>query len=344
MTGYNGIDRVKAAFKGKFADMIPAYPIMGAYTAKLTGLSIKNYFKEAKVMVQSQYDAFDRYSPDVVVMMGDLTMEAEAFGAKVDFFDDAVPQIRKSYLEDKSRLQDLVQPDPKGKGRMPFYLEACERIAAMKLPSPIGSVINGPWATSAALRGLENIIMDTFDDEAFIHNLMEITTETTLNFATEISKMGIGVSLSEAPASCSVISPDIYEKFILPYHQKIVRKMAEKKAGITIHVCGSADPILDLLVKTGASAYSIDNPTSLEKTLELCKDKYVVIGNVSTNLFQSGSEKDMEDAVKECLDLSNKGTRYILSSGCEVPITARPENVSTFMESARKFGRIDNES
>ncbi|MBU1627478.1 hypothetical protein KKB18_08940, partial [bacterium] len=237
MTEYTGVDRVKAAFKGKFADRIPAYPIMGAYTAKLCGLPLKKYFREAAVMAQCQFDAFDKYKPDVVVMMGDLTMEAEAFGSKVEFFDDAVPQVRKSLLEDKAKIADLKSPDPRSKGRLPFYLEACERIAAMKLPSPTGSVINGPWATASTLRGLEAIIMDTFDDEAFIHKLMEITTETTINFAMEVSKLGIGVSLSEAPASCSVISPDIYEKFILPYHRKIVETMAEKRAGVTIHVC-----------------------------------------------------------------------------------------------------------
>jgi len=342
MTDLNGIARVKAAFKGKFADYIPAYPIMGAYTAKLNGLPVKKYFKDAKVFSQCQFDAFERYLPDVVVMMGDLTMEAEAFGASVDFLDDAVPQIKKSYLKDKSVIKDIIQPDPRKNARLPFYLEACERIAAMKLPSPIGSVINGPWATASALRGLEAIIMDTFDDEAFIHSLMEITTEITLNFALEISKLGIGVSLSEAPASCSVISPDIYEKFILPYHQSIVKTMAEKRAGVTIHVCGSADPILELLVETKASAYSIDSPTSLDKILSLCKEKSVVIGNVSTELFQSGSKQDMENAVRECIKVANKGTRFILSSGCEIPITTKPETVSTFMDAAREFGRIDN--
>ena len=187
MTEYTGIDRVKAAFKGKFADKIPAYPIMGAYTAKLFGLPLKKYFKEAGVFAQCQFDAFDKYNPDVVVMMGDLTMEAEAFGSKVEFFDDAVPQVRKSLLEDKALIQELELPDPLSSSRMPFYLEACERIASMKLPSPTGSVINGPWATAAALRGLEAIIMDTFDDEVFVHKLMEITTETTINFASDVS-------------------------------------------------------------------------------------------------------------------------------------------------------------
>ena len=48
MNQNTGLDRVKAAFKGKLSDYIPAYPIMGAYTTKISGLPIMKYFKEAK--------------------------------------------------------------------------------------------------------------------------------------------------------------------------------------------------------------------------------------------------------------------------------------------------------
>ncbi|MBU1627104.1 hypothetical protein KKB18_07015, partial [bacterium] len=99
-----------------------------------------------------------------------------------------------------------------------------------------------------------------------------------------------------------------------------------------------------LLIQSKASAISIDSPTSLDKTLEIFKDKSVVIGNISTDLFRAGSKEEMESAVKRCFDISEKCSRFILASGCEIPIISKDENVSCFMESAKKFGKVDIEN
>jgi uroporphyrinogen decarboxylase len=339
MDTYSGIDRVKAAFKGKLLDRIPAYPIMGAFTARLFGYPLSKYYKDAKTFAQCQFNAFEKYMPDIVVMMGDLVMEAEGYNCEIDISDEGSPQVKKHVLEDKSKLNLLKQPEPDSSARMPFYLEACERIVTMKLPSPVGSVINGPWATAAAMRGLEYLILDTYDDPTFIHNLMDLTTQTTINFIDALGKVGVGISLSEAPASCSVISPQIYQEFILPYHKKIIAHAASKRMGITIHVCGIADPIRELLIQSAASAFSIDSFTSLSKFSELSYGKFVVIGNVSTQLFMDGTKEDMKKAVQNCLDATGSGKNYILSSGCEIPIVSKPENVACFMQYARDLGK-----
>ncbi len=93
------------------------------------------------------------------------------------------------------------------------------------------------------------------------------------------------------------------------------------------------------MVKTGASGISVDAPTNLAKAVEVAKGKAVVIGNVNTSLFFSGSKDEMERAVKDCIDIAAPNGGFILATGCEVPGIAPPEKVQWFMDAARKFGR-----
>ncbi len=113
----------------------------------------------------------------------------------------------------------------------------------------------------------------------------------------------------------------------------------EKKAGIGLHICGYADPILEDMVNTGVTNISIDAPTDLAKAVEATRGKTVLIGNVDTNLFYSGTREKMKQAIKSCIDLAPKDSGYILASGCEVPGIAPPEHLDWFMELANELGK-----
>jgi uroporphyrinogen decarboxylase len=152
---------------------------------------------------------------------------------------------------------------------------------------------------------------------------------------------GISMSMGEAACSCSLISPTLYRRFIRPHHQELVRFFAEKKKGLSLHVCGYIDPIMEDLVNLGISALSLDSPSSLEKMIAVSRKKIALVGNVATSLFVSGTKEEIETAVKSCIRTAAPGGAYILSSGCELPHNATADRVSFFMEAAREFGRAD---
>jgi uroporphyrinogen-III decarboxylase len=86
------------------------------------------------------------------------------------------------------------------------------------------------------------------------------------------------------------------------------------------------------MVNTGMTNLSIDAPSDLARAIALTRGKAVLIGNINTNLFFSGTRRDMERAIKNCIEIAPDDSGYILSSGCEVPAVAPPEKVSWFME------------
>jgi uroporphyrinogen decarboxylase len=172
---------------------------------------------------------------------------------------------------------------------------------------------------------------------------MGFTSEVTRSFGEALLEQGVGFSVTEAAASCSLISPKIYRELIFPYEKQIFDHFKERNMTPGLHICGYVDPILEDMVATGATRISIDAPTDLGKLITLTVGKAAVVGNLDTSLFFQGSKEEMELAVKTCLQIAGKKGGYILSTGCDLPAITSPERVKWFMEAARRFGSNENE-
>ncbi len=344
MTTFTGKQRVSAAFKKTFTDKdpqldrIPAYIFSGACNAQLIGASIRDLLQDPQVFAKAQVAAYERYKPDIMIMMWDLNLDLEAFGNGLRYPEDSMTVVTSEILSDKGKLSSLQIPDPKKDGRLPAYLEACIETQKVVKDAPVSGVIAGPWTIAVGLRGATNILRDSIKDPQFIHEVMEVTSQATIKFTDALSEIGVGVGYSEAPASCDLISPKMYREFVYPYHKKIVDHFKAKKVGVGLHVCGNATPILDDLVKTGVSNISVDSGTDLAKAAEAARGKAVLIGNVPTEMFLAESKEEMKAAIVQCLEKATNDSGYLLAPGCEVPTIAPPEKIDWFMQLANEVG------
>lgn len=337
----NGLERVKATFRRKEVDRLPFYPIVSGLAAQLIGMTPRDYYTDLGNMADAQLKLYDEIGQDVVVLMADLFMEVDAMGAEVEFPVDEVPRLRSYLLRDKSALGSLAPPDPASSGRLPAYLDACKKAAGTVRESIAGGVICGPWTLATNLRGAQELIIDTVEDPGFVHELMRFTVGITKSFGEAVSHCGVGLSLSEAPASISLISPKIFAEFVAPYLKEVIDHLREKKTAVTLHICGFIDPIMEDIVSTGAIAVSMDEPSSLEKMLYACGEKCVVIGNVSTGVFIDGTREDMENEIRRCLNVGREKGGYILCTGCEISPKGDIDRVRWFCDLASSMARVE---
>jgi uroporphyrinogen decarboxylase len=345
-------DRVVAAYKGQFADRVPAYPIAGSFAGCLDGLSIEEYCTNPKKAVKAMLNYYERYRPDIMIAFNDLAKEAEAIGCHVKYSDYVVPSIDRHVLQDdKSLLARLEVPDPYKDGRLPAFLEQCEALSAAKVPSPLGSVNVGPWTIAMLMRNPELLCLDTIDDPEFVHELMRFATEYAKRVGDAVLSTRIGLSYSDPTASCSLVGPDTYREFIKPYHQDLVSYFKAKKVGTTIHICGTTHQIHEDLVDVGFVAITIDldqqadpalHVDQLDKLVTLGNERGVVaIGNVDVTIFERATRQEIEAEVRRCIDTVGKRSRFVLSTSCELPPQASPECVQWFMDAAREYGQYD---
>lgn len=332
-------ERVRATFRRENSDRVPVYPILGCITAQLKGYSIREFLTDAHKFAESHINAYEILGQDVVTLTCDTLLEAEAIGNTLEFPESNICFTVKRAVEDKAQLASLRIIDPQKDGRMPYYLEVCQRVSQKIKDAPVGGSTRGPWTIAANIRGLEPLIYDCSDDPAFVHQLLEYTTEVCKSFGEAIAHAGVGLSLSEAAASCSVISPRIYREFIKPHHSAVINHFKGKRINMTAHVCGYIDPIMEDLIETGVAGLSIDSRSSLAKLVEISRKRVVILGNIDTAIFEHGTPQEMEQAIKKCLEVTASRSPFMLASGCEVPPTSPWENVVHFLRVGREYAK-----
>jgi MtaA/CmuA family methyltransferase len=343
-------DRVVAAYRRSYADRVPVYPIVASFAGTLDGLSIEEYCTNPTRAIRAMLRYYERYEPDVVLAYNDLAKEAEAFGCGVKYSDYVVPSIERHVLEDKAALARLTMPDPLKTARLPGFLEQCEALVKAAPPAAIGAVAVGPWTIAMLLRNPELMLLDTFEDPQFIHDLMRLTTDFCKTWGEAIAATRIGLSFSEPTASISLISPDNYREFVAPYHRELVEHFKARKVGLTVHVCGTAYPIYEDLIGCGFTTVSFDldqqadpalHVDQLARFMEVARGRAVAIGNVDATRFESATREEMEAEVRRCIDTAARHSGFILSTSCEIPPRSNPEIVRWFMDAARDYGRYD---
>ena len=331
---------VLSALKRKYADRIPTTVLIGPYCCRMTDYSIKQILTDPQKSAEAHLAFYNRFEPDSLIVYNDIYLEAEAIGCELEFFDDRPSHPKSILLKEKSRLAKLKVPNPAHDGRIPYFIELCQRVSSeIKKTATMGLGHSGPWNIAVHLRGTESLLMDTYDDPAFVHELMKFSTEVVRTVGDTLIEAGFSPSIGEAAASCSLISPEIYRNFIKPYHQELCQHFNSRKALMALHVCGYIDPIVADIVETGISLLSLDAPSSLEKLIDLSAAQLIVMGNVPTVLFSSGTREEMEHAIRDCTKKAAEGSGYILSSGCEIPLDSTQDRIEHYFNYARQYGQ-----
>ncbi len=328
------------ALKRQYADRLPTTVLTGPYCSRLTRYSVREILTDARKSAEAHLAFHERFRPDSIVVYNDIYMEAEAVGCELEFPEGSISRLKRAILAEKADLARLKVPDPRKEGRLPYFLELCERVSSqVRKEATVGVGQAGPWNLAAHLRGLETLLLDSLEDPGFVHDLMKFTTEVVRSLGDALLQAGFLPSLGEAAASCSVISPKIYKDLIKPYHAELCSHFRSKKAALSMHICGYIDPIMQDVLETGISFISLDAPSSLRKLVDLAGGKATIMGNVPTTLFATGEKEEMEAAIRACVDMAAEGSGYILCSGCEIPFNSTEDRVAHYFEYAHRYGQ-----
>lgn len=329
-----------SALKGRYTDRLPVTVLIGPYCSRLAHYTIKEILMDARKSAEAHLAFFYRFKPDSLIVYNDIYLEAEALGCELEFFDDRTSHPKSLLLENKAKLARLKIPDPQNDGRIPYFVEVCQRVSSqVRKTATVGLGHSGPWNIAIHLRGVESLLMDTLDDPAFVHELMKFTTEVVRTVGDTLIEAGFAPSLGEAAASCSLISPTIFKEFIKPYHKELCRHFRSKGALTALHICGYIDPVMEEILDSNISILSLDAPSSLKKLVGLSAGRVTVMGNVPTSLFADGSRGDIEQAVRNCIETAAGSSGYILASGCEIPLDSTEDRIEHFFNYSRRYSR-----
>jgi MtaA/CmuA family methyltransferase len=194
---------------------------------------------------------------------------------------------------------------------------------------PILGWVEGAFAEAADLRGLNDLMMDMFDEPEAVKDLLDVCTQQAIWFAEEQIKAGadfIGIG----DAAASLIGPLGYAEFALPYEKRIVDAVHKAGAKAKLHICGNITSILDVISYSGADMIDVDfmvDFAAANSAFSGCS----ACGNFSPiEVLLQGSPDTVKEAVKSCVKQGNE--RTFIAAGCEVPVSTPLENMSAVHE------------
>jgi MtaA/CmuA family methyltransferase len=300
------------------------------------GATYRDYCTDYRVLVEAQLRTAEKFGLDYVNTMSDPAREAADCGATLNFFDDQPVALveKQALLNDKSKLLHLKIPDPLGGGRMHNGVKALalyrEKVNGEKL---IEGWIEGPCAEAADLRGINNLMLDFFDDPQFVRDLFEFVLEMELRFARAQVEAGAEV-IGIGDAAASLVGPEIYNEFVWPFEKRMVDGVHALGAKVRLHICGNTRCILRDMARLACDIVDLDSLAPLDKARADMGPVQILLGNINpVSVIRNATPTDVSQAVQECH--SQAGPRFIVGAGCEIPRDTPAENLRALGEYAR---------
>jgi hypothetical protein len=203
----------------------------------------------------------------------------------------------------------------------------------------------GCWQHACCLAGTETMIFAALDDPPWTHRLLQLLLEKKLRFIAE-SLTGARFDLVETgggAASSTVISPQLFAEFCLPYDRQMHDALHRAGHIASYHTCGGMMGLLELIAESGTDASETLAPPSLGGNIT---DRMAVKNTLGTrcaliggmdqvNVLTRGAPEQIQNEVGRLFATYGIGGGYILSTADHF-FDAPAENLRAYAEAARR--------
>ena len=331
----NGRERVLAFLDGREVDRLPLMPVVMMFCADHIGVKYGEYVKDHRVLAEAQIRTAEVYDFDVVSNMSDPARESADCGAHIKFYEDQPAAIIESdaLLADKSQLSRVVVPDPLSGGRMH---EAIQSLELMKQrvgdEKAVMGWVEGPCAQAADLRGINTLMLDFYDDPAFVRDLFEFVVEMELQYGRAQIDAGADI-IGIGDAAASLIGPKFYEDMVWDYEKRIVDGLQAMGAKVRLHICGNTKTIVNGMGRLGCEIVDLDYFTPVDSARAAMGPNQVLLGNIDpVRSVRNGTPESVTADIRECH--RQAGARFIVGAGCEIPRDTPLANVRALTDYA----------
>jgi uroporphyrinogen decarboxylase len=201
----------------------------------------------------------------------------------------------------------------------------------------------GCWQDAACLMGIENLIMATFDDSSWVHTLLKTLLCRKLNWIRTAEGAHYDIlELGGGDASSTVISPQIFDKFVAPYDSELIRAAHEAGLRVVYHTCGGMMPILENIASLRPDAMETFTPpgmggdSDLGEAKDRIGDKACMIGGFDQlHFFKDCTPEITRAEVRRCFEQAGDGGGFILCPSDHF-FDAEPGLIAAFADEARQ--------
>jgi uroporphyrinogen decarboxylase len=319
----------------KNAERPLAAPLAGFPGAALARTTVKENLCNGEIQAKTLAALHKLVQFDIVFPMMDLTVEAQAFGAAIDWEIDALPAITGIKVETQAHADALIIPEV-GKGnRLGVFVEAC-RLLKQSMPEKIvWAYVLGPFSIAGRLMGMTEIAVNVKLEPELVHTVLKKTNALLLKYADALLGTGVdGVMVLEPAAG--MLGVDDANQFSNAYITDLVNLIKQKGKTPALHNCGHIMHLIESLCATGIEVLHVGSVTDPAQVYPRLPEGVVLMGNLDpTEIFLRAAPEHTRAAAEELALKMKECQRFIISSGCDLPPEVSIQNLAAFEEAVR---------
>lgn len=260
--------------------------------------------------------------------------------------DGITGTVTKHPLDDWTKFSSYSIPDPAkcmGIGKIDWKKER-QRIAERKKNDRItmeGLRHGHTFLQICDIRGYENVIYDMMDEEPLLPELLDKIVDFNTYIIRQYLDMDVDIVTYAEDLGMQVgpmVSPECFEKYILPCYKRMLQPAKEKGTIIHMHSDGDIRDLVPLLMEGGVEIFNLqDLVNGIDWIAENLKDKVCIELDIDRQLITPfGTEEEIDRLIREEVEKlgSPKGGLmmvYGLYPG--VPL----KNVKVLMDAMEKY-------
>jgi uroporphyrinogen decarboxylase len=373
----NAHKRIEAAIKLQPlpGGEVPVAPLIITFTARLAGMKQAEIFSSVKAWRLAVDRVIDRIGPPdmyFAIFPRDVPF-SEGLHYKLpgrELGEDELFQLieeevmlREDYeriLKDgyaRWNLDYFVRLDPSlpagARGRLILTLKFIRmglrirgnaaRLEKRGVPPAFYGAIYPPFDFFSLARSINKFSLDLYDCPELVQKACEASLEPALASSMQplMATGGKRVNIYPMRSSATFINPKMFEKFALEHLKRMTEFFVKKGITPVLHCDANWTPLLPYFreLPQASCILELDEDTDIFKAKQILGDWMCLKGNVSAQLLAFGEVGEVEAYCEKLIREVGRGGGFILGSGCEVPLNARPENVQAMIRVARGWGR-----
>jgi [methyl-Co(III) methylamine-specific corrinoid protein]:coenzyme M methyltransferase len=264
----------------------------------------------------------------------DVTAEACALGAMTGRESlDRQPSIVLTAVSDREGLDRLEVAEPSSAQATKAVLKALEMLSSQMEGVPVICGIVAPFMLAGQLLGVELTLMNIINDPSFVRMLVRKAEQFDQMYVASAVEAGADViTLIDATATGDILGSQQYEEYALPYETGVALRARFGGARSVLHICGDIGPLLPYVIRSGATALSVDQCMDLVEVKKSLNREMALVGNVSpTGSLLFGKPDDVRDESRDCL----RAGVDVLAPGCGLAPRTPTANIRAMAMTAR---------
>ena len=310
-------------------------PAVYEHKAWFIGSAPSAISRDANLLARAMLAEFAAIGPDALVVGVDVyNLEAEAAGCTVSFYegdDTSIPGIKPGdhVIHVGDDLSAARIPNPLKDGRMPVNIEAARLVRRELGPDYwVRGAISGPFSLAISLVGAEAVFIACLDDPEWVRQLLAYTGRIITAFAKGYIDAGVELIVFDSQASPELLSPAMYEEFVLPITQEVAAWATRQGVrDLPLIIGGNTTPIAELLAQTGCNNLLCDFTGDFDEWSAVARGANKSMRrNLSPRMIETSSSETIYEAARAYVTAGKDLPGFIMGTAV-IPFGTPTEHV-----------------